>query len=71
MAEATRECITLDSLVADTRSLLALLPPTHADMVKLMLYAFINDVVKADGDDCPTEKEALRQWCAALAEKTE
>ena len=71
VAEATRECITLDSLVADTRSLLALLPPTHADMVKLMLYAFINDVVKADGDDCPTEKEALRQWCAALAEKTE
>ncbi|MBQ7690614.1 MAG: TerB family tellurite resistance protein [Muribaculaceae bacterium] len=65
--DATSERISLDSLVHDTRQVLAQLPPDDADVVKLLLYAFINDVVKADGDTCEAEREAQRQWCAALA----
>ncbi len=67
LGDVEHEPVTLDQLIADTQALLAQLPVADGQMVSLMLYAFINDVVKADGDDCPAEKEALRQWCAALA----
>ena len=69
LGDVEHEHITLEGLVADTRAVLEQIPVNDADMVTLMLYAFINDVVKTDGEDCPAEKEALRQWCAALAKK--
>lgn len=58
--------ITLDEVVADTKQLLSGLRPGEADVVKLTLYSFINDIVKADGDDCPAEKEAFKAWNEAL-----
>ncbi len=64
-----QETITLDQLLADTRALLGQLPPDQADTVLLMLYAFATDVVNADGDSHPAEREALAQWRQALARR--
>lgn len=60
--------ITFEEVMADTHQLLGLLPPTDASMVKMALFAFINDIVKADGDDCLAEKEAFKKWNSALAQ---
>ena len=51
LGDVEHEPVTLDQLIADTQALLAQLPVADGQMVSLMLYAFINDVVKADGDD--------------------
>ncbi len=67
VGDVEHETNTLDQLVADTRAVLDTLPPDQADTVLLMLYAFVTDVVDADGDDCPAEREALAQWRQALA----
>ena len=60
--------ISFDEVMTDTRQLLKALSPAEANLVKMALYAFINDIVKADGDDCPAEKEAFVKWNKALAE---
>lgn len=67
VGDVADEHITLDQLVADTRQVLQQLPPNEADMVKLMLYAFITDMVAADGCNCTAEQEAMQQWRDALA----
>ena len=66
LGDIERRSITLDEVVADTRELLSQLSENDARIVKLMLYSYINDVVKADGDDCPAEKEAFVAWSKAL-----
>lgn len=66
IGDIERKSITLDEVLADTREVLDQLSPNDARIVKLMLYSYINDVVKADGDDCAAEKAAFEAWNAAL-----
>ncbi|MBO4871439.1 MAG: hypothetical protein J5565_05600 [Muribaculaceae bacterium] len=58
--------ITLEEVVGDTRQVLETMTPREAGIVKLTLCSFIDDIVKADGEDCKAEQEAFEAWKAAL-----
>ncbi|MBQ9465939.1 MAG: TerB family tellurite resistance protein [Muribaculaceae bacterium] len=64
---AAKQQITLDEIIADTRRLLDTFDsPDDKRAVMLALYNFVDNVIKADGQEHPAELQAVTQWLEAL-----
>lgn len=58
---------TLDEIIADTRQLLDYFPQGEdKQAIVLSMAHFIEQVILADGQEHPAEKEAFEQWANAL-----